>query len=185
MYDNELITLVISTIIAQEATAIIPTWKDGDPMPIAQAFQPTQQGVNTEPTAYMYKIGDHRYGWRGMSDVWDTVNSIMVHTEVQYYETTFQISVLSTQDPANPIQFTASDLANKIAYILQSQKTVETFQAAGVGIERVTDVRNPYFSDDRNRNEACPSFDFVLTHKQIVSTEDNVLLSTEFQILTV
>jgi len=179
MLDNALITLVISTLIAGEATAGIPG------TPIAAAFQSTRQGVNTKPTAYIYKIGDRRYGFTRRDDVWDEAAGRMVHTETQQYETTFQLSALATQNPATPDQYTASDILNLCASILQSSTAIQTFEAQDVGIERVADVRNPYFLDDRDRPEANPSFDFTMTHKQIIRSTSPVIEKTEFQILTV
>lgn len=179
MLDNALIKLIIATLIAQEATAGIPG------TPIKQAFQPTQQGVNTAPTAYLHKLGDRRIGSPFRSDVWDEINEVEIHTELQQYETDFQISALATQDPATPTQYTASDILNLIAYSLQSEYMITTLQAQGVGILRVRDVRNPYFKDDRARNEASPNLDFTVTHKQIVTSQVPVLQSTEFNILVV
>lgn len=249
MQDNAIIAILISSIVAGESAAGIPG------TPIAQAFQPTQQGVNTVPTAYLYKIGDRRYGFVGRSDSWQPVQSAsftgsvtgsvltvsalssgainvgdvlsgtgvpanvtvasrgtgtggtgtynlsaslsvsseamttatltMVHTETQQYETTFQFSALATQNPATPTQYTASDVVNLIASILQSSVTIAALQAHGVGIERITDVRNPYFLDDRDRYEASPSFDVTVTHKQVVVTTTPIVRSTEIQIATV
>jgi hypothetical protein len=249
MLDNQLIALIISTIVAGEAAAGIPG------TPIKQAFQPTQQGVNSQPTGYLYKIGDRRVGTPRRSDVWAPVQSAaftgsisgtmlivsalasgninvgdvlfgsgvpanitiaslgsgtggtgtynlstslsisseamtsatmtMVHTELQKYETTFQISALATQNPTTPTQYTASDIVNLIAYILQSSVAINTFQASNVGIERIMDVRNPYFMDDRQRFEASPSLDFVLAHDQIITTATPIVNAEELQILTV
>lgn len=176
MLDNQLIALIISTIIGQEAIADIAG------TPIKQAFQPTNQGVNTQPTAYLHKVGDRRYGFRQTQDVWDAINSVMVHQETQQYETTFQISTLATQNPADTSQYTASDILNLIAYILQSAKTVAILQAQGVGILRVSDVRNPYFTDDRDRFEASPSMDFTLTHKQVITSTVPSVTRTELVI---
>lgn len=172
MFDNQLIALVIATLVSQEQTAGIPG------TPVKQAFQPTRQGVNTQPTAYLYKIGDRRYGFTHRSDCWDSTAKLMVHTETQQYETTFQMSALATQNPMTPTQYTASDILNLCAAILQSSATIQTFESRGVGIERVTDVRNPYFLDDREQNEACPSFDFVVTHKQILTATTPIITST-------
>lgn len=169
MLDNQLISLIISTLVAGEAAAGIPG------TPIAQAFQPTMEGTNTVPTAYIYKIGDRRYGFLQRSDQWSSGSGSIVHTEDQKYETTFQLSALATQNPATPTQMTASDLLNLCASILQSDVSIAAFQAAGVGIERITDVRNPYFLDDRQQYEASPSFDFVMVHDQIITTTTPVL----------
>lgn len=179
MLDNQLIALTISTIIAGESVANIPG------LPIKQAFQPTLQGVNNQPTAYMYKVGDRRVGSPQRSDLWDNDIPAMVHTELQQYATTFQISALATQDPKNTNAYTASDILNLIAYILQSSVAIATFEANGVGIQRIMDVRNPYFLDDRQQNEASPSLDFILTHKQIITSTTPIITETEFQILTV
>lgn len=179
MMENQLIALVIATITAQEAAAGVAG------TPIKQAFQPTQQGVNTGPTAYMFKVGDVRRGSPSRTDIWDEMAGVFTHIETQIYETTFQISALSTQNPANVSQLTASDLLNQIAYILQSDATIAAFNLQDVGILRIADVRNPRFVDDRGRHEAQPSLDFVLTHKQIVATETPVIQSEELQIIPV
>ncbi len=176
MLDNQLIALIISTLIAGEAVAGI------EGTPIKQAFQPTNQGVNTGRTAYLHKIGDRRYGWVERKDVWDADAEVMRHQEMQQYETTFQISALVTQNPKTPNDYTASDLVNLIAYILQSSTSISILEAQGVGILRITDVRNPYFANDKQRNEASPSFDFTLTHKQTILSLVPIVNSTEFNI---
>lgn len=179
MLDNELIALIRGILIAQEAAAGIPG------TPIKQAFQPTQQGANKEPSAYFHIVGHRRIGSPYRADVWDTEDEVERHTELQAYETDFQISALSTQDPANTSQYTAGDILNLISYILQSSATITALRAQEVGILRVRDVRNPKFIDDRERFEAHPNLDFTLTHKQIVTTEIPVLQSTEFVIYEV
>lgn len=199
MLDNQLITLIISTIIAQEAAAGISG------TPIKQAFQPTQQGVNTLPTAYLYKIGDAPIGSPSRLDGFGDMNltteagsniltesgdilvagNAWVHTEAQWYETTFQISALATQDPANQTQYTASDILNLIRYILQSSATIAALQAQRVGILRVMQVRNTPFVDDRQRHEYEPSFDFIVTHQQIIRTPAQVVSTEEINIIVV
>lgn len=176
MLDNQLIALIESTLIAGEAVAGIPN------MPILQAFQPTQQGVNVDPALYLFKVGDRRYGWVERKDVWDEDAEVMRHQETQQYETTFQISALATQNPKTPNAYTASDILNLVAYILQSADAIATLEAQGIGILRVTDVRNPYFSNDKQRNQASPSFDFTLTHKQVILSLVPIINSTEFNI---
>lgn len=179
MFDNVLIKLVIETIIAQEIIAGIPE------LPVSQAFQPTQQGVNKAATAYMHKLGDRRIGSPYRADVYDPVQSLEIHTELQQYETDFQFSVLSTQDPSDTTQKTASDIVNLIAYILQSSATIAALEARGVGVLRIQEIRNPYFKDDRDRFESNPSFDITFTHKQIISSSIPILQTTEFIILSV
>lgn len=92
----------------------------------------------------------------------------MVYTEVEQYHSTFQMSGLATQDPSNTASLTASDIINYGAYVMQTMATIQGLEAQGVGILRISEVRNPYFSDDRQRYEASPNFDFTLTHKQTI-----------------
>jgi hypothetical protein len=160
MTDNQLIEIFLPIINA----GLIADGFTG--VQVKQLNQPTQQGINTAPTVYFSKVGDHRYGFLRRSDQWDSKDEEMTHTEEQFYETTFQIMALVLQDPAN-ISYTASDLANEVAAIMQSDTTVDTLGASNVGILRVTDIINPFEKDDRDQFEAFPSFDFTLTHSQI------------------
>ncbi len=179
MLDNALIALLINVIIAGESAANIAG------TPVKQAFQPTAQGANSQPTAYLYKLGDRRVGYVARTDVWDTVDSVMVHTETQQYMTTFQVSALAQQNPATPTQYTASDILNLVAGILQSEDTVAALEAQDVGILHIGEVRNPYFQDDYQRNEASPSMDITLCHKQVIVTQTPVVSEYEFQIIEV
>ena len=149
---------------------------------VKQAYQPTQQGANTAPTLYLHKIADQRIGTVYRANVWDATSSTMVYTETQQYVTTFQISGLATQDPTQTSGLTASDIVNYAVYVMQSLATITALEALGVGVLRVGDVRNPYFTDDRDRFEASPSFDFQLTHKQIITGTQPIITETELDI---
>lgn len=160
MTDNELISLFLPII---QSSLISSGYVD---VVVKQFNQPTQQGINTTPTVYFSKIGDHRYGSPRRSDTWNETLNRIDHVETQIYETTFQVQALVLQSPANP-SYTASDLVNEVAHIMQSDRTISILTAAQVGIYRITDIRNPYFTDDRDQFEASPNFDFTLTHRQI------------------
>lgn len=250
MEDNNLIRLICTTLEA----GLTGTAYD---FPIAQGYQPTQQGVASGPNYYLYKVIDKPLGFPEKTDTWGnteiaqfagsitgsvlTVTSVevgsgaiapgqtitaiglpfdtlilstgtgtggvgtynlnisttiaqqsmtsgasaMIHKEVSQYETTFQLSALSTQSPDTPDQKTASDLLNYARYVLQSQMSIATFEAQGVGILKIAPVSNTPFMDDRDQFEYSPSFDFVMTHKQTIVTTTPVLESEEIQILRV
>lgn len=175
MLDNQLIAAVVAIIRAGLTAAGTPY----STAVVLQSFQPTQEGVPSLPSVFLHKIGDHRYGFLEREDIYDEDNNVFIHKETQIYETMFQITTLVTQDPANTSAVTASDLANRVAAIMQSDSTVKTLLDSDVQILRVTDIRNPYFTDDRDRNEANPSFDFTLTHKQVIITSTPVIESVE------
>lgn len=149
---------------------------------VKQANQPTQQGVVSTPVIYISKIGDRRIGSPQKEDKYDEEILTMVHTETQVYETTFQINALSTQNPSNTTQHTASDLINFAAYILQGESALVSLRAKNIGVLRVTDIRNPYFVNDSDQFQASPSFDVTLTHKQVIITTAPVVVSTEYNV---
>lgn len=156
MLDNQLIQLFLPIIknglVADGFGEVLTQQKD----------QPTQQGIPRGPTVYFQKLHDHRYGWVGANPQWN--GSLEHNTEIQWHETTFQISTLVVQNPLTPNQYTAADLANEVASIMQSEATQAILMAQNVGLLRVTEITNPYFQDDRDQFEATPSFDLVLTH---------------------
>ena len=169
MNDNQLIQLFLPII---NAGLIADGFVD---VVTKQSNQPTQQGANTGPTVYFFKVGTKRYGFLGRGDIWDPNLSKMVHTESQYYETTFQVSALVRQFPITPNQYTAADLVDEVASIMQSDKTRDILNESGVGILRVQEIRNPYFVDDRDQFEASPSFDFVLTYQNFRGSNSPVV----------
>ncbi len=176
MLDNEIIKEIVAIIRAGLTAAGTPY----STATLSQKNQPTQQGAPSAPAVFLYKIGDHRYGSVGRQDTYNEYDAEFIHTETQAYETTFQVSTLVSQNPANTTAMTASDLANRVAAIMQSSSTLETLRSKGLGIYRVTDVRNPYFTDDRDRNEASPSFDFTVTHKQVIISTTHVVETAAF-----
>lgn len=159
--DNAIIQIFLPVINA----ALISNGYAG--VTVKQANQPTQQGIQSNPAVYFFKVASKRYGFLGRLDEWDSDTSEMVHTESQYIESTWQVSALVLQSPATPNQYTASDLVNEVASIMQSDATRAILNQSNIGILRVKDLVNPYFVDDRDNFEASPSFDFVLTYQNI------------------
>lgn len=152
---------------------------------VRQSYQPTQVGTESKSSIYFFKIGDHRYGSLGIFDEWDLNLLQMTHTEIQHYESTFQINALSIQDPSNITSLTASDLVNITSAILQSYKAQQSFSDNDIGVLRITDIRNTHFLNDMDNFEASPSFDFILSHKQIKKTVSPIVESKEIKIYRV
>jgi hypothetical protein len=179
MLDNQLISLIKSTL-QTGLTAI-----GQGSIVVKQAYQPTQQGTNISPTLYLSKIMDMRFGAVERTHEWDADNLIEVYTETQRYITTFQVNALATQNPSNTASLTASDIVNYAAAVLESLGTIQLLRAQGVGIFKIGQIRNPYFKDERDRFEASPSFDFVLSHNQVIVSQQPIITETELQVLRV
>ncbi len=142
---------------------------------LARNFQQRQQGAEVGPIVYFVKLTDRRYGHTQRKDTYDIDEDEFTHVEGQIYESTYQFSAWIPQTPSDVNSLTESDVLNAVSSIIQSDTIITAFNAAGVGILRVTDVRNPYVVDDRDRFEAVPSFDIVLTHaRTLVATVPTV-----------
>lgn len=101
----------------------------------------------------------------------DITGLVFDHADRQLYESTYQLSAWVPQDPASVNALTESDVLNIVSGIMQSDAIIAAFRASGVSLLRVTEVRNPYIVDERDRFEAVPSFDIVLLHhRETVST---------------
>lgn len=166
MLDNDLIRLIISIInsgLLLRGVTGVQTF---------QSYQPTQQGIIETPVVLISKLQDIPRAWTERKDHWDPLLQVESHQELQIYETHFQIGTLYPQNPGVDTM-TASDLANTVRQILQSEDCITTLFQNDVQIIRVTDVRNPYFKDDRDLFEMSPSFDIALNHKQSFTNESD------------
>lgn len=134
---------------------------------MTQSYQPTSQGVDPEITVFMENINDRRHGFRKVDEIWNAGNNDFDHVETQQMETDFQMGCIAIQDPTKTGQLSAKDILNIVAAGLQSQFTIEALRAQDMGILRITDIRNPKFSNDASDFQASPSFDFTVTHKTV------------------
>lgn len=164
MTDNQLIDFVATQLEAASASA-------GWNYIVLQKDQPTMEGIPTAPTIFFEKLFDHPYGWPIAKFSYIVEQNVFNENETQLYETTFQISTLAIQNPEDLTLPTASDIANYMKQYIGSRHVSSLFQAASMGILRVTDVRNPYFKDDRNQFEAHPTFDFTVLHNRQINFE--------------
>lgn len=183
MLDMELYIMLKGIIEPAEQYFGIPLVRGLPAIPVAQNFQPTQQGVAVGPTAFLTIIGHQPIGQPSRQDVIE--GDLMIHREIQQMVTMFQISALATQDSKSLTQYTAADIINFMAMILKNSQTIELLKAEDCGITISKDVQNPKFLDDRGRFESNPSFTFSISHKLIVQKSQAVLQSTELDVYSV
>lgn len=149
---------------------------------LARNFQARQQGASSGSVVYFFKVSDRRYGHPKRRDVWNSNANRFDTAEDQQYQTTVQFSAWIPQDPSNTSSLTESDILNMVSGIMQSDAMLTAFRAAGVGILRVADVRNPYIVDERDRFEAVPTFDIDLTHTRTRTTTTPAVVAYEANI---
>lgn len=171
MTDYEIFNAVIATLNAGlQAVAVTG-------VVVQQAYQPKVTGRPKVPALLLSCQPAHRFGYVKREDKWDDARTIFTHTETQWWERTFQCDGYTPPKdppapgvdapPGPPWGFTANDLAMRGSSILQSDAGRHSLRVAGLGIERITDVRQPYFKNEQDQFESSPSFDFVLTYKQV------------------
>jgi hypothetical protein len=163
MNDNALIGVIATQLEAASASA-------GWNYAVVQKDQPTQEGIPTAPTIFFEKLFDVEYGFPMVSyPTYNQASNTFTQQEDQWTETHFQVSALVIQDVTNLSLPTASDVVNYMKQYINSRACLAQLKAAGVGILRITDIRNPYFKDDREVYEANPNFDVILQHKRTIT----------------
>jgi hypothetical protein len=128
--------------------------------------QPRQQGTPSTPTVFFVKVTERNWGSPKRGQVWDDGRGKFVTSLLQACAATYQFMALVPQDPSNEDQPTESDVLQQFRAIMQTDEVLDAFRAQGISIERIADVRNPYFTDDRDQFEANPSFDVALTYSR-------------------
>ena len=173
MTDNEQIKLfkplIESGLLNQGITAIVQS-----------AYQPTQQGTPNGITVFFSKVGgDVMLGTPHRVSDYNITSGTGTDTETQRIESTWQIGALSRQVPTVD-SYTSSDIINIVQIILSSLQATAIFAAAGVGSYRVSNIRNPYFKDDRDQYQASPNFDFTIVHNRAIILSNNNINTFDF-----
>lgn len=172
MTDNQLTILLRAQLLAGFARLGITCEVLGN-------NQPTTQGRIAGPVLYFSAINEQRYGWQYARTEYKPLTQELEREESQWLRTTYQVTALSPQDPSNLLLPTPKDLLRAASIIINGQSFVQAIHAQGVGVERVTDLRNPYFVNDNGQFEASPSFDFTVTRKTAIIQEQPAFESVE------
>lgn len=160
MIDADIETQIKSVLDAGIAAASLS-------VPVSQSFQPTRQGAPLEPNVVFTKIFARRWGHQAPKfTLIPGAPNTFQKAETYYLRATYQVSGLMNQDPVDPASLNAYDVLDICAAFLQSEDGRATFKAAGIGIDRISDILTPRSLDDSDRFNMDASFDFVLSYKQ-------------------
>jgi hypothetical protein len=128
---------------------------------VVTAFQPDSQGRTDGPTLYLQQLPvGGNYGWQGRSATFDSNTQTMTRKESQIVREGFQLTALNDTG----VGIAPIDLHNLAKLLVGSQAFRQALRLEKVGIERIVASRTPDWSNDRERFEQSPSFDFTLTH---------------------
>jgi len=163
LYDNEVIAAIVSRL---EGELLAWPWTSNTfTVGVQQKQQPTQQGREDEPTIFIEKLFDKAHGFAKVTYTPHETNThLVLEEELQVYTVTYQFCAACTQDPRDTYRPTASDLCDIARMILQRRSAIRYFQALGINLLRVPEVRNSYFTNEQDRQEAMPSFDLTVSY---------------------
>ena len=178
MTNNEVWIILIGVIETGLADMSINT-------SVQQDYQPTQQGAPSSPFVALHNITNNRYGFKKNKTAYDADDDNLKQTQGVVMQRTYQVSAYAIENPSDDEALTAYDIVESVSSIMQSEKTQDTLLASGISIFRVTDIRSPFFTDDKDRNEAAPSFDFVISYSQETITVVNEVSTFEEDIHSV
>ena len=158
---------------------------------VKQQYQPRQVGIEEGPTLYFFKVVSPRYGYPSRKDRYNSDSNTFAHQETIWRTPTYQVSGYSIRTQMRfkdwgfapgknnfnrgnfsstlPL-LTASDIVERAADVLQTSSTRLALLERNVGIIRITDVRESYFTNERRRYEQNPSFDFQLSYRHTITT---------------
>tara|TARA_R110000851_G_C13077978_1_gene565528 strand:+ start:1596 stop:2138 length:543 start_codon:yes stop_codon:yes gene_type:complete len=136
-----------------------------------QSYQQTQQGTSSADRVYLNKVTQRRISHQSKEFKFNEIDDNFDHKEAYWLAVTYQLNAVINQDLSDPDSMTVGDLVDICGAILQSTKARKTLLESGVGILKINDTRNPFFSDDSKQFVAEPSFDFVLTYNQSISSK--------------
>lgn len=135
---------------------------------VARSYQPDNEGRETGPIVYVNALSSNRYGWQSRNERINPDTLEIVRDEFQWMRSSFQFTALSPlEDPSS------GDVAAVCAMLFNSRAVIDSLMAQGVGVERITDVRQPYIKNDRNQFEMTPSFDVTFTHQRKIAQASN------------
>lgn len=155
MLEQDLFALVRAALLAELPAGV----------QVLQKNNSVTVGVASGPTIYMETvIPGRRVGWLSRQERLKLDLSAFDHEELQWFETTLQISALARLVDGQP---SASDYAQMAADILQGDAGMAIMAALRVRPLRVTDSRTVYFINDSQQYQANPSFDIVLSYVRI------------------
>src|SRR6478736_6660500 len=125
--------------------------------------QPRQQGSPSGSFVSFFKITERNVGSPKRGTVWNMLTGQFDANLLQACAAIWQFQALVPQDPTNVDQPSESDVLQQFRAIMQTDAALDAFRARGIRIERIVDVRNPFFTDDHDQFEASPSFDVTFT----------------------
>jgi hypothetical protein len=176
MKDNELITLIKGEL----STGLTRQSRPG--VKVLQSYQPTQQGMSTDPVIYLHKLFDVRVGSPGHREEYDEDAQVMRRTTTEVIVATYQVSGALVYDYTDPDAVTPADMVKAAARVMQSPEFQQALVARGANIMRVSTVKGVDVAGDTPGYEQRPLFEIDVNHTDVYITEIPTIESFVFRV---
>jgi len=153
--------------------------RHGVSFPVIAGFQPTKQG-RVKDGIYFFPLNIGKRGWQSRKYV-DPADDI-VQSETQINESMYQFQAFVQDDVQDSNQLLAADVLAIVRGSLQSLPFVEAMTAAGIGVQRPTDIVNPSFVNEQDQFEFNPNFTIIFTHRRTIEMTTPHVAGTQFDI---
>ncbi|WP_313064752.1 phage gateway protein [Achromobacter animicus] len=140
--------------------------EQGISLPVLAAFQPTKQG-RVDDGIYFFPVDRGKRGWQ--SRKYQDDGAALMATESQINEPMYQFQAFVEDDLDAPEQLLASDVLSVVRGVLQSMKFTQAMTAAGIGVQRATDIVTPAFVNERDNFDFNPNFTVIFTHHRNIT----------------
>lgn len=148
---------------------------------VTRSYQPTQ-GKLEPPYILIHKLIFVPVGWQG-SKYWRD-NDVLKLAETQIYEYNFQVDAVKKRT-ADAEETTSEDVLRAIIMWLMSGSGLAALRAKGYGITRITDIRNPEFTNSNDVFEFSPNFIMKIYYEQTMQKTAPEVQGTEAELKNV
>ena len=132
---------------------------------VKRVYQQATQSAGDGPLVTLYRIGNRKVGALGKAEKWQRDEQVMQQTETWRQELTIQAGAIVPQSKDAPA-FTGADVLELLAVFLHGDAALARLAKEGVGILKITDIREIPFRDDADQFSINVNFDFTLTYTQ-------------------
>ncbi len=127
-------------LFARKTTLVVAVKEVGIGIPVKAGFQSTKQGREDNMVMFFPSMKVATVG-RAENIMFKAIKAN--HQENQLSEKTYQVQAFITQLG----HYSASDITAIVRMIANSLTFVEALRKQGIGIQRATGIRTPYFSE--------------------------------------
>lgn len=126
--------------------------------------QPTQSAA-TGPLVTLFRVNNQRVGALGKTEKWDRDNQVMNQEETWRQELTIQAGAIVPLS-MDENSFTGGDVMELLAVYLHGDEALKILAKDGLGILKITDIREIPYEDDADQVSVYVTFDFTLAYTQ-------------------